>query len=1227
MNTEKDEQKQVKKISNEKTKISEDIVSTHEKENNNKLLSQLEKYKTNFKGMSARNKSLTVELAQTQTNLKGMNARNKSLTAELEQAKKNVNKIKLTLSYRWGNRLVNSMNSFRSLIMLPFHLYRDYVEFNEHRKIVFNSVVKNKSVVESLTIKNKNKNKIDISSLKELKIASIMDEFTFNSFKAECDLFQLTPQNWHQELLSFKPNLVFIESAWKGKDDLWSGKISNCSSELVEIIKYCNLHNIQTMFWNKEDPVHFDTFLPVAKIVDHVFTTDIDCVPRYKNEIHQSNVNFLPFAAQPLTHNPVEVYQRKDAFNFAGSFYLRYPERQRDFDSLINAVKKYKPVEIYDRNFDNTHPDYQFPDKYQPMILGKLPFEEIDKAYKGYRYGINMNTIKQSQSMFARRVFELLASNTIVVSNFSRGMRLLFGDLVISSDNSHQTSKRLDEICNNENHYRKLRLLGLRKVMSEHTYADRLSFILSKINNEQFTKTLPLVQLFAKVSSLDEFDIIIKSFEDQKYLNKKLIVWTDFKQSMKIKNDCVIIYKEATDTLNDLIKLQNDSALFGILSSEDYYGSNYLTDLVQASQYAKYDAYGKATFYQYVGKVTLENDGCQYKPTTLLDIRSSLIKSSALNENSLKSFLDQNYTISAIKMLATDEFNYCKKGYLASALELETVKDLKLLDKGISFTDKLAKISDSLEPKEKAIQDDSTLPSVKAEQLFEYFTKPASSKIKLSFSDGEFKIITKLGESKHAYIYCDKQFTREEFNMVLNSQFSLVCNHNLQELRTVLEFQDKEGKKISHSMNHAGETHTYAIPVNCVYLRFGLKLVGNGSAAIGNLILGTHGEVPFAVVSKSKKLILTKQYPSYDDIYKYGFLHSRIRAYKEEDLSIDIFRINNQRQKPYREFEDVDIVTGNAELLDSTLKTGQYDHVLVHLLDKNMWQVLKKHIDKIKVTVWAHGAEIQLWNRRMFEFELLNEQQISRQKKLSDQRKILWKEVLNKPHKNFKIVFVSEYFKDEVLEDFEVDLPQKQIEIIHNYIDNNIFMYKEKPIEQRLKILSIRPFASRKYANDLTVKAIIELSKRDFFHELEICIVGDGVLFEELTQPLLEFDNVTLIQKFMTHNDISELHREYGVFLTPTRMDSQGVSRDEAMSSGLVPISNNVAAISEFVDEFSGILVKGEDYLSMADAVELLYNEPEKFLALSQGASTRVKNTLGLEDTIIKEINLIQNTD
>ena len=49
----------------------------------------------------------------------------------------------------------------------------------------------------------------------------------------------------------------------------------------------------------------------------------------------------------------------------------------------------------------------------------------------------------------------------------------------------------------------------------------------------------------------------------------------------------------------------------------------------------------------------------------------------------------------------------------------------------------------------------------------------------------------------------------------------------------------------------------------------------------------------------------------------------------------------------------------------------------------------------------------------------------------------------------------------------------------------NIFKYKEKQKDDRLKVLSIRSFASRKYANDLSVNAILLLSEKK--NELNVC--------------------------------------------------------------------------------------------------------------------------------------------
>jgi len=191
-------------------------------------------------------------------------------------------------------------------------------------------------------------------------------------------------------------------------------------------------------------------------------------------------------------------------------------------------------------------------------------------------------------------------------------------------------------------------------------------------------------------------------------------------------------------------------------------------------------------------------------------------------------------------------------------------------------------------------------------------------------------------------------------------------------------------------------------------------------------------------------------------------------------------------------------------------------------------------------------------------------------------------------------------------------------------IDTELFAYQAKDPELRKKVLSVRSFASRKYANDLAAKAILELSTEPFFQDIAFRLIGDGRLFEETVEPLRVFPNVTLERGFLTHEEMAAVQRGYGVFLVPTRMDAQGVSRDEAMSAGLVPITNRVAAIPEFVDEQCGMLVEPEDAHGLAEAIARLYQNPDLFLRLSRGAAERVRKQSGREQTIAKELMLLR---
>ena len=76
-----------------------------------------------------------------------------------------------------------------------------------------------------------------------------------------------------------------------------------------------------------------------------------------------------------------------------------------------------------------------------------------------------------------------------------------------------------------------------------------------------------------------------------------------------------------------------------------------------------------------------------------------------------------------------------------------------------------------------------------------------------------------------------------------------------------------------------------------------------------------------------------------------------------------------------------------------------------------------------------------------------------------------WKKIFSALRTNMKMIFVSEYFSREVFEDIGIKLKKNQFEVIHNPIDINRFRFKQRNVEQRKKILSIRTFASRRFGS------------------------------------------------------------------------------------------------------------------------------------------------------------------
>src|SRR5699024_10920205 len=164
--------------------------------------------------------------------------------------------------------------------------------------------------------------------IKSYTVAFIGDTFTSDTFIPELNAIQILPNNWRTIYEQQTIDALFIESAWMGNDGAWHGIVGYYSDETHAPLSYLIQHSlnlgIPVMFWNKEDPVHFNRFKKTASMCDYVFTTDARTIVDYNQQPDNviRTVASAPFSAQPLLHNPLpSTRDKNEDIAYGGTYY------------------------------------------------------------------------------------------------------------------------------------------------------------------------------------------------------------------------------------------------------------------------------------------------------------------------------------------------------------------------------------------------------------------------------------------------------------------------------------------------------------------------------------------------------------------------------------------------------------------------------------------------------------------------------------------------------------------------------------------------------------------------------------------------------------------------------------------------------------------------------------------------------------------------------------------
>lgn len=437
-------------------------------------------------------------------------------------------------------------------------------------------------------------------------VKSIFDEFTESCLQDQVHLVPLSVKDEENEIRS--SDMVMVETAWNGNNGEWKWMISQ-SARLETLAKKTQVARdlgIPTVFWNKEDPPHYERFLPAARLFDFVFTTASECVPKYEAALGHKNVAPLMFAANPFLHNPIgRIENPRTPICFAGAIRgNNYPERARWLEETIAILGTNGGIDLYLRD-----PSETISPILSQHVRGSLPYDDMVCAYRNYPIFLNVNSVSDSQTMISRRVFELLGCGTVVVSSPSPALTRLFPEIVLQAATPDEALSHVQELTANNEYAHRLAARGVRAVHANHTYRDRMSQLLATVG-KKFEMVDATIAVVAVTHRPDDLDNLISNITSQTLTPDEVHFvlhgnsWATEHENMialRIPNSKIYHLPEA-GTLGDGLNLAISSATTtwcAKFDSDDFYGPNYLLDMRICANFSGADVLGKKSYFMH----------------------------------------------------------------------------------------------------------------------------------------------------------------------------------------------------------------------------------------------------------------------------------------------------------------------------------------------------------------------------------------------------------------------------------------------------------------------------------------------------------------------------------------------------------------------------------------------------------------------------------------------------
>lgn len=360
-----------------------------------------------------------------------------------------------------------------------------------------------------------------------------------------------------------------------------------------------------------------------------------------------------------------------------------------------------------------------------------------------------------------------------------------------------------------------------------------------------------------------------------------------------------------------------------------------------------------------------------------------------------------------------------------------------------------------------------------------------------------------------------------------------------------------------------------------------------------------------------KILVLVADYPNNDGGVALMYVHTRNKYYIQHDIDVTV--LNFSAKSNY-------VIDGIKVVSNASYETNPnvYDIAVCHASNiRNHYFFLKKYGRRFQRFVFFfHGHEILRLNQiypKPFDYVKASGTMRKVAQDAYDTFKVtMWHHFFLKYAYKSTFIFVSNWLYEKFHTYVglnESDL-QNHVHIINNSVgrvfeENSYNLAKEKKYD----FITIRSYMDdSKYCVDL----VNDLAKQ--YPQYRFLVIGRGEFYTVHQKP----DNVTWVDRFLSHKEIMDYIDESKCGLLLTRQDTQGVMTCELAVYGIPVITSDIAVCHEICDDLENVALVSND-LSRVHLPKV-YSEVLTKYGIKKSQKFSYVNTVKKEEELIKGI-------